>query len=94
MVEYKRGYRKWDKQVDDVLAEMFDADCTLEEMVEVVQRPAPHIRTRLYMLGKRLSERGAEINMEAFHRIMKLRQGDKSDPDEPCVPGGPAPPDT
>jgi hypothetical protein len=81
MTNRRRGYMKWSQESEDLLVRMYEAGCTISEMAEVIKRPVHHLRTRLNYLGLLLSERGHEIqpDMDAFSRIMQLRQGEGND---------------
>ena len=70
-----RTYNRWTEEGDSMLQEMFAADCTVQEMMSVINRPKHQIYARLYALDLKLSERGIEPNREEFKQLMKLRTG-------------------
>ena len=70
-----RTYRSWSDESNSMLREMFAADCTVQEMASVLNRPKAQIYSKLYMLDLKLSERGIEPNREEFKKLMKLRTG-------------------
>ena len=72
----RRAYCKWTEEQDDMIRQMFTAGCGVDEMARVLNRPVTHIRTRLYALDLRLSDRTVEPDREEFKRVMALRLGD------------------
>jgi hypothetical protein len=73
--EMSRAYKRWTEEVDSMLRAMFTAECSVQEMVSVLNRPKSQVYSRLYNLDLKLSERCIEPNRAEFEQLIRLRTG-------------------
>lgn len=75
VVHKRKNYTHWSLEATSMLVALFQAGCSMDEMMEALDRPAPKIRARLSRLNLKLSARQGAPDREAFERIMQAAEG-------------------